>query len=47
MGVNGEALQLHAAYKKQFFIASHVRICISATSDVRFQYIVLYYSHIY
>ena len=36
-GVNGEALQLHAVYKKPavFFTASHARICISTTSHVR------------
>ena len=36
MGVNGEALQLHAVYKKlSCFTASHVRIRISTTSHVR------------
>ena len=35
MGVNGEALQLHAVYKKPyFFTASHTRIRISTTSHV-------------
>ena len=36
MGVNGEALQLHAVYKKPyFFTASHARIRISTTNHVR------------
>ena len=36
MGVNGEALQLHAVYKRQyFFTASHARIRISTTSHVK------------
>ena len=36
MGVIGEALQLHAVYKKAvFFTASHARIGISTTSHVR------------
>ena len=36
MGVNGEALQLHAVYKKPyFFTASHARIRISSTNHVR------------
>ena len=36
MGVNGEALQLHAVYKKlYFFTPSHVRIRISTASHTR------------
>ena len=35
MEVNGEALQLHSAYKSRIFTASHVRIHISTTSHVR------------
>ena len=46
MGVNGEALQLHAVYKKPYFFTarhvrirsstiSHVRICASTTSHAR------------
>ena len=36
MGVNGEALQLHAVYKKPyFFTTSHARIHISTTSHAR------------
>ena len=36
MGVNGEALQLHAVYKKAvFFTRSHTRIRISTTSHMR------------
>ena len=36
MRVNGEALQLHAVYKKAvFFTASHTKIRISTTSHVR------------
>ena len=39
MGVNGEALQLHAVYKREkknfFFTTSHARIRISTTCPVR------------
>ena len=36
MGVNGEALQLHAVYKKPyFFTASNARIRISTASHAR------------
>ena len=36
MGVNGEALQLRAVYKKLcFFATSHVRIHISTESHVK------------
>ena len=44
-GINGEALQLHAVYKKPYFflqvmqesvsVLSHMRICIITTSDAR------------
>ena len=37
MNVNGEALQLHAVYKKVAFLlqVTCMRICISTTSHVR------------
>ena len=36
MGVNGEAFQLGAVYKKlSFFTTSHVRICINTASRMR------------
>ena len=35
MGVNGEALPLHAVYKRRIFTVSHAIICISTISLVR------------
>ena len=35
MGVNGEALQLHAVNISRISITSYARICISITSHVR------------
>ena len=49
MGVNGEALQLHAVYikkNKTFFHYSHTRICISK-SHVKFQYSFVLWSYLY